>query len=80
MSLLILQVCVQLPTSAVNVTLLAFAAERRAAAPLLLSAGTPAMQQSIDMSCPSQGAQQQTGSRGVRWSDGTDRQDRRTDG
>jgi len=33
------RVCVQLPTSAVNVTLLAFAAERRAAAPLLLSAG-----------------------------------------
>ena len=28
--------CVQLPTSAVNATLLAFAAERRAAAPLLL--------------------------------------------
>jgi len=32
------QVCVHLQTSAVNVTLLAFAAERRAATPLLLSA------------------------------------------
>ena len=32
------QVCDQLSMSAVNVTLLAFAAERRAAAPLLLSA------------------------------------------
>jgi len=31
--------CVQLPTSADNATLLAFAAERHAAAPLLLSAG-----------------------------------------
>jgi len=46
------QVCVQLPASAINVTLLAFAAERsaaaRAAAPL-----------SIDISHP-HGAQQQT--------------------
>ena len=33
------QVCVQPPPSAVNVTLPAFAAERRAAAGLLLSAG-----------------------------------------
>ena len=33
------QVCVQLPTSAVNMTPLAFAAEYRAAAPLLLSVG-----------------------------------------
>jgi len=32
------QVCIQLPTSALNVTLLAFAAERRAAAPLLVGA------------------------------------------
>ena len=32
------QVCVQLPESAVNVTRLAFAAERRAAAPLCLGA------------------------------------------
>jgi len=49
------QLCVQLPASAVNVTLPAFAAERRVAAPLLLSTG----QQSIDISCPP-GAQQQT--------------------
>jgi len=41
------QVCCELPTSADNVTLLAFAAERRAAAPLLLSAGSEA----IDISC-----------------------------
>ena len=34
---------VQLPTSAVNVMLLAFAAERRAAAPLLLGAGGAAI-------------------------------------
>jgi len=34
------QVCVQLPTSAVSVTLPTFAAERRPAAPLLLSACT----------------------------------------
>jgi len=33
------QICVQLPMSAVNVTLLAFAAERRAAAPLLWAPG-----------------------------------------
>ena len=33
------QVCVRLPTSAVNVTLLAYAAERRVVAPLLLTAG-----------------------------------------
>jgi len=32
------QVCIQLLTSALNVTLLAFAAERRAAAPLLVGA------------------------------------------
>jgi len=55
------------------VALSAFATERRAAAPLLLSAG----QQSIDISCPS-GAQQQTRSSGVRRTKGgTDRQ---TDG
>jgi len=50
------QVCVRLPTSAVNATLPAFAAERRAAAPLLLGAGRPPL--SIDKSCP-YGAQQQ---------------------
>jgi len=52
---------VQLPTSAVNVTLPAFAAERRVATPLLLSAGAccrRAAQQSIDISCRP-GAQQQ---------------------
>ena len=37
------QVCVQHRASASNVTLLAFAAERRAAAPLLLSAGRAAI-------------------------------------
>jgi len=48
--------------SAVNVILPAFAAERRVAAPLLLSAGAccrRAVQQSIDISCRP-GAQQQT--------------------
>jgi len=56
-------------TAAVNLPLSAFAAERRAAAPLLLSAG----QQSIDISCPP-GAQQQTRRTPLLWSnDGTDR-------
>jgi len=51
--------CVQpLASAAVNRTLLAFAAERRAAPLLLLSAGRR-LQQSIDISCPP-GAQQQT--------------------
>jgi len=79
--IIISHVCVQLPASAVNATLLAFAAERRAAAHLLPSAGWPAVQQPIDISCPA-GAQQQTRSSGVRRSnDGTDRQtDRRTPG
>jgi len=53
---------VQLPTSVVNVALLAFAAECRAVAPL-----------SIDISCPS-GPQQQTRRSDVRRpNDGTDR-------
>jgi len=67
---------VQLPTSADNVTLPAFAAVRRAAAQLLLSA----VQQSIGISCPP-GAQQQTRTSRVRLaSDGTDRRtDRQTD-
>jgi len=57
----------------------AFAAAR-AAAQLLLSAGPPAVQQSIDISWPP-GPQQQTRSSGVRRPDGTDRQtDGRTDG
>jgi len=38
---LIKKVCVQLPTSPVNVTLLALAAEQRAVAPLLLGAWWP---------------------------------------
>jgi len=60
------------------VALLAFAAERRAAAPLLLTAGRAA----IDRYFLQPGAQQQTRSNGVqRASDGTDRQtDRRTPG
>ena len=69
------QVGVQLPTSAVDATLLAFAAERRAAAPLLLTAGRAAVGRYL---CPS-GAQQQTPSSGVRRANGTDgRTDRRT--
>jgi len=48
------QVCVQVPTSANNVALPAFAAGRRAAARLLLSA----RQQSIDISCPLTNQQQ----------------------
>jgi len=56
------------------VALLAFAAERRAAAPLLLTAGRA----EIDRYFLQPGAQQQTRSNGVqRASDGTDRQ---TDG
>jgi len=77
------QVSVQLPTSADNVALPAFAAARRAAARLLLTAGPPAVQQSIHVSCQP-GPQQQTGITGVRWIGQTykrtDRQtDRRTD-
>ena len=54
------QVCVQLPTCAINTTLPAFATERRAAAPLVLSAGACCtVQQSINVSCLP-GAQQQT--------------------
>jgi len=60
------------------VALLAFAAERRAAAPLLLTAGRAA----VDRYFLQPGAQQQTRSNGVqRASDGTDRQtDGRTPG
>jgi len=53
------QVCVQHPTSTDNVAPPAFAAERRAAARLLLDAGPPAVQQSIDISWQP-GPQQQT--------------------
>ena len=51
------QVCVQLPTSADNVTLLVFAADRRpavrraAAAPLLRLSGPPTLR-SISPACP----------------------------
>jgi len=41
------QVCVRLPASAVNVTLPAFAAERRAAAPQPLSADPPCSNRSV---------------------------------
>jgi len=45
--------------AAVNVTLLAIAGDHRAAAaPLLLGAGWPAVQQSIDISCPPSPPQQ----------------------
>jgi len=52
-----LQVCVQLPTSAANVTLFAFSAERRAVAPLLLDIWWPPLSTAISYL---QGAQQQT--------------------
>jgi len=61
---------ISLVSSAINMTLLAFAAERRAAAPLLLGAGA------IDVSC-SRGAQQQTRRTPQRQSNDTT--DRRTD-
>ena len=69
-------VCVLPRTSAINVTLLAFAAERRAAD----SSGRPAPPLSIDISRPP-GPQQQTRRSGVRrTNDETSRQtDRRTD-
>jgi len=68
---------VQLPTSADNVALPAFAAARRAAAPLLLTAGPLAVQQSTNISRPP-GPQQQTLSSGVRRPGG--QTDGRTDG
>jgi len=66
------QVCVRLPTSADNVTLLTFADERRVA---VRRAPLP-----IDISCPP-GPQQQTRHSGMQLSiNGTDRQtDRHTD-
>jgi len=70
---------VQPPTSAVDVTLLAFAAERRAAAPLLLGTRRPPL--SINISRP-HGAQQQTRRtpQRLRSNDGTGKQtDRQTD-
>ena len=77
------QVCVQLPTSADKVTLLAFAAESRAAAPLLLGADRAA----IDRCLLPAGAEQQTRRPPQRraaaklWDGRTDGQtDRRSDG
>jgi len=66
----------QLPTSADNVALPAFAAARRAAARLLLTAHPPRVKQSINISCPP-GQRQQTRSSSTRLPNGTDRQ---TDG
>jgi len=53
------KVCVQLSTSADNVALPAYAAARRAAAPLLLTAAPPAVKQSIGIFWPP-GSRQQT--------------------
>jgi len=62
------QLCVQLPTSADNVTLLVYAADRCAAVRRCL------LQKSIDIACP-WGQQQQTcGTLLQRLIDGTDRQ------
>jgi len=70
------QVCIQLPTSAVYKQLLAFAAERRAAAPLLLGAQRRPV--SIHISCL-HGTQQQTRRTRLPSNDGTDgRTERRT--
>jgi len=57
------QVCIQLPTSALNVTLLAFAAERRAAAPLLVGARRRRRCRSISTFYSPHGAQQQATAR-----------------
>jgi len=67
------QVCVQLPTLGVNVTLLAFAAERRAAAPLLLSADRAAIDRYILPAGHTAANLQQRNAAGKLW-------DRRTDG
>jgi len=69
------QIRVQPPTAAVNVTLLAFAADRRAAVNMDRKAAAPAaecrraVQQSIDISCP----QQQTRRTLLQRADWTDR-------
>ena len=69
------QVCIQLPTSALNVTLLAFAAERRAAAPLLVGARRRRRCRSISTFYSPHGAQQQAHrTPRLRSNDGTDRQ------
>jgi len=59
-----------------NVALPAFASARRATAPLLLTAGPPAVQQSIDRISWLPGPQRQNRRSGVRWPVG--RTDRRT--
>ena len=66
------RVCLQLPTSADNVTLVAFAAERRAAAQLLLLLDARRPPLSIDISCQ-HGAQQQTRRTSRLRANGTDR-------
>jgi len=68
---------VQPRSSAVNMTLPAFAGKRRAAAPLLLGARRPPL--SIDISCP-HGAQQQTRRTPMLMSSDGRRTDRQTDG
>jgi len=69
------QVCIQLPTSALNVTLLAFAAERRAAAPLLVGARRRRRCRSISTFYSPHGALQQAHrTPRLRSNDGTDRQ------
>ena len=84
------QVCLQLPATADNVALPASTAERRAAARLLLTAGPPVVQQSLDISWLAAGpTAANPRNSGVRRPDGrngqTDGQadgqtDRRTDG
>jgi len=58
------QVCIQLPTSALNVTLLAFAAERRAAAPLLVGARRRRRCRSIHSTAPTALSRKPTARRG----------------
>ena len=75
------QVCLQLPATADNVALPASTAERRAAARLLLTAGPPVVQQSLDI-CWLPGPQQQipaTAACGGRMEETDKRTDRRTD-
>jgi len=80
------QVCLQLPATADKVALPASTAERRAAARLLLTAGPPVVQQSLDISWLAAGhTAANPRNSGVRRPDGrngqTDkRTDRQTDG
>jgi len=72
------QVCVQPSAAAVNVTLLAFAADRRAA---VRRAAVALLPLSIDISCPRRAQQQTRRTLLQQWIDGTYRQmNRRTDG